>query len=49
MADVYSKRAEIHALFSPAAAAFLIMRSVGHGDAAHALPSLPGTQVRVIG
>jgi DNA polymerase kappa len=43
MADVYSRRAEIHALFSPASSSFLITRSVGHGDAAHALPSLPGT------
>lgn len=43
MADVYSRRAEIHALFTPASSSFLIKRSVGHGDALHALPALPGT------
>ena len=43
MQHVYDKRAEIHALFSPVSSSFLITRSVGHGDAAHAPPSLPGT------
>ena len=40
MADVYNRRAEIHALFTPASSSFLIKRSVGHGDASHALPAL---------
>ena len=43
MMDVFHKRSEIHALFSPASSSFLITRSVGCGDTAHSLPALPGT------
>ena len=42
MADVYCRRAEIHALFSSTSASFLIECSVGCGDASHAPPALPG-------
>jgi hypothetical protein len=43
MLEVFHKRSEIHALFSPASSSFLITRSVGCGDNTHSLPALPGT------
>jgi hypothetical protein len=43
VADIYSKRAEILALFSASSSSFLITRSVGCGEVCHAPLALPGT------